>query len=125
MHFIKSKILIVLTDRRFFLSGEFFIDVDLPVQLTYKSNKNCDAANMNKTVLTNALNEAVNTIPSCNNRCVVNDLELKCEADGSGSKIFAKFNVMFPNIRPNEVPKNCTDRCQRQNMRQILASSVG
>ena len=91
--------------------------------LKYKGLAGCDPPPMNKEALKQTLEDAVNTIPQCRDKCVVNDLTLDCTGSGSDTIITAKFDVTIFNPHPNEIPLNCTTSCKRDSFRQMMVDS--
>ena len=103
--------------------GEFFSNIDLCVTLKYVSPDECALPPMNEEALKQKLEEAVNTIPKCRNKCVVNDLTLDCTGSGSNTAITATFNVTIFNPHPNEIPLSCTAACKNASLIHMLRDS--
>ena len=107
----------------YIISGEFFIDINLPVTLKYESSLDCSSLAINTDELQEKLKTAVNTIPECRGKCVISSLDTQCKNNGIKITIIITFNVIIYNPHPNEVPLNCNTTCKRDSMINMLRTA--
>ena len=105
----------------FYITGEFFVDIDLPVTLKYRGSAGCVHPTMNENSIQQKLEGVMNTLKQCRNKCIVHDVMIDCtKHDGV---ITVKFDVTIFNPHPNEIPLNCSTTCKRASMVYLLKDS--